>query len=222
MATKVEVNGKNRIEEAIAPKAEKLVITAPKFETASFTIAGQAPYMQARFSAKAQQAMMARMAEGPTAKKGKQRTARDFDADFKGAMHISTEGWVGIPASAFRNAMIDACRMVGFKMTNAKMSVFVEQDGFDKVDGAPLVKLVAGEAERVDMATRNATGVIDIRVRPMWRKWGAVVRVRYDADQFTKTDVANLLMRAGQQIGIGEGRPFSRDSAGMGFGLFTL
>jgi hypothetical protein len=102
------------------------------------------------------------------------------------------------------------------------MSIFVEADGRDAVDGAPLVRLQAGEPERVDMATRNATGVADIRVRPMWRDWKATIRVRYDADQFTQSDVVNLIARAGVQVGIGEGRPYSKSSNGLGYGTFSI
>jgi hypothetical protein len=178
--------------------------------------------MQARFSAKAMQAMMAKHEAGSTATKGKKRQPRDFDDDFQQAMHRSTEGWIGVPASALRNACIDVCRMVGFKMTHAKMSVFTEADGFDVVDGIPLIRLDAGEPERIDMAVRNATGVADIRVRPLWREWKLCVVIRYDADQFTASDVANLLARAGQQVGLGEGRPFSKSSNGLGFGTFEI
>lgn len=199
-----------------------ITISKPNMVTITVPISGDAPYVQARFSQKAQQAMKSKMMAGSTAKKGQKREPRDFDSDFVGAQHISEDGWIGIPAAAFRKAMIDVCRAVNFKMTHAKMSVFVEADGLDKVDGMPLVKLIAGDPERLEMATRNATGVPDIRVRPMWRKWGAKVRIRFDADQFTASDVVNLLSRAGQQIGIGEGRPFSRESAGMGYGVFSV
>ena len=48
------------------------------------------------------------------------------------------------------------------------------------------------------------------------------LRMKYDAGQFTSTDIANLLVRAGAQVGIGEGRPDSKFSAGLGFGTFTL
>jgi hypothetical protein len=48
------------------------------------------------------------------------------------------------------------------------------------------------------------------------------VRVQYDADQFTATDAANLMTRVGAQVGIGEGRPDSKMSAGMGWGTFKL
>jgi hypothetical protein len=196
-------------------------IKPPKIETAIFNIKGTAPYVQARFSGKAMQAMMSKMAAGGTAKGKKIREARDFDDDYKNAMHIGNGGWHGIPASAFRQAMISACRLVGFKMTLAKLSVFVEADGFDVIDGIPLIKLT-GEPERVDMAVRNQTGVADIRIRPMWREWGASVRVRYDSDQFTIEDVTNLMARVGLQVGIGEGRPDSRESAGLGWGTFEL
>ena len=52
---------------------------------------------------------------------------------------------------------------------------------------------------------------------------GAVkLRLKWDGDQFTPTDVVNLLSRAGQQVGIQEGRPDSKNSAGMGWGTFEV
>ena len=202
--------------------AETITITPPNFQQVKLTLVGTAPLLQAKFSAKSKQAMMDKMAAGSTAKKGKKREARDFEEDFQQAQHISEEGWNGVPESAIRNACIDVCRMVGFHMTHARMSVFVEADGIDRDEGHPLVKLVAGKPEKTEMATRNATGVADIRVRPMWRKWKLPVTIRFDADQFTANDVVNLVARAGEQVGIGEGRPFSKKSNGMGFGTFRI
>lgn len=204
------------------PAVPTILVSKPNIATIKVTIVGTSPYMQCRMSQKALNAMREKMAAGSTAKKGKQRAARDFDADFEGAMHKSEEGWIGIPAPAFRNAMIDACRTVNFKMTHAKMSIFVDADGFDKVDGAPLVKLIAPKPEKTEMPVRLVTGVVDIRVRPMWRKWSADLRIRFDADQFTASDVVNLLARAGMQIGVGEGRNFSKASNGMGYGCFDV
>jgi|SRR3990167_1413318 len=201
---------------------ERLTITAPKIITMQVMLEGTAPYMQAKFSHKSIQKMREKQEAGPTAKKGAKREARDFEADFVGAQHISSEGWNGVPAASIRNACIDACRMAGFKMTHAKMSIFVEPDGLDATDGQPLIRLEAGKPERNEMTVRNATGVVDIRVRPFWRKWRLPVRMAYDGDQFTAADVANLLLRAGMQVGIGEGRPFSKSSNGLGFGTFRI
>ena len=200
---------------------ENVTIKAPAIKKVQFKIVGTAPYVQLRFSEKAIRQMMDKMQAGSQANKRKAKEARDFDADFKAALHISTEGWAGIPASAFRNGLISACRLVGFKMTLAKLSLFVGEDGFDQVDAIPLIK-ISGTPEPLIMHARNATGVCDIRVRAKFWPWSAALNVSYDTDQFSATDVANLLLRVGQQVGIGEGRPDSKASAGMGWGTFTL
>lgn len=197
----------------------QVTIKPANIQTAVFNIRGTAPLVQARFSKKAE--LMAKMAEGSTAKSKRERKARDYEQEMKDAMHVSSEGWQGLPAPAFRAAMISACRLVGFKMTLAKLSVFIEHDGIDALDGLPLIKF-DGTPEINTMHTRNATGVVDVRSRPMWREWSAKVRIRYDADQFTLTDVTNLMQRVGMQVGIGEGRPDSRSSAGLGWGTFEL
>jgi hypothetical protein len=197
-------------------------ISAPNFGTLILQVNGTSPLVQNRFPAKVQVMLEEKMKAGSTASSKKTRKARDFDSDFEEAQHKSDEGWVGVPASAFRNACIDACRMVGFKMTHAKMSIFFEADGYDAQDGTPLVKIIADEPEKVTHPVRNATGVVDLRARPMWRKWSINLRVKFDQDQFTQNDVLNLLLRAGQQVGIGEGRPYSKSSNGMGWGTFLI
>jgi hypothetical protein len=200
---------------------ENITIKAPAINSAKFKIVGTAPYVQLRFSEKAINTMIAKHKAGSQANKKKAKGARDFDEDFKQSMHVSTEGWTGIPASAFRNGLISACRLVGFKMTLAKLSLFVGEDGFDVVDAIPLIK-ITGEPEPLIMHARNATGVCDIRVRAKFWPWSAELNVNFDSDQFATQDVANLLLRVGTQVGIGEGRPDSRMSAGMGWGTFRL
>ena len=198
-----------------------LVIKAPNIKSANFTIKGTAPFVQLRFSAKTGEKMAEKMMAGSTATKKKAREARDFHEDFVQAQHISTDGWNGVPASAFRAGIVSACRLVGFKMTLAKLSVFVQHDGIDKVDSVPLLK-IKGKPEPLRMHVRNATGVCDLRVRAKWDDWSVVVPVKYDADQFTLRDVTNLMHRVGVQVGIGEGRPDSRASAGLGWGTFEI
>lgn len=207
----------------MATKAtEILQIKAPNIQTAEIEVEGVSPLVQNKFSAKAKAKMMDNMAAGSTAKSKKVREARDYDEDFRQAQHISEEGWIGLPAPAFRSAMISACRLVGFQMTKAKLSVFVLHDGIDAEDGTPLVRLIADAPERHEALVRMNFTSTDIRIRPMWRQWGAKVRVQWDADQFTLNDVVNLLDRAGLQVGIGEGRPDSKTSTGMGWGQFRV
>lgn len=208
--------------EKLADKAvqETITVSPPNIQAIQVRLVGNAPYMQARFSQKAMKAMMSKM-DGTVKKGTNVRAKRDFDQDMKDAQHISTEGWVGVPASSIRAALISACRLVNFKMTIGKLSLFVQADGFDEIDGSPLIKL-HGKVERNDMAVRLATGVFDIRVRPMWRQWYIEPKITFDGDQFATEDVLNLLRRVGLQVGLGEGRPDSRKSTGLGFGTFDV
>lgn len=206
-------------------KKEKVSITPPNIHSAKFRIVGTAPLVQNKFSQRELGRMAADQAAGPSAKKKSKREAKDFDACVREATHISEDGWCGIPASAFRAGLISTCRLLGFPMTLAKLSVFVLADGYerDRFGVQPLVKITKGKPQRTDFAVRNATGVADIRPRPMWSEgWEAIVTIRFDADQFTTEDVTNLLARMGEQVGIGAGRPDSKDSAGMGWGTFKI
>ena len=206
----------------VQTKTVTAVISAPNIQEGIFTIIGESPYVQHKFAQKARATILAKQVAGSQSNSKKTREPRDIDADYKAAMHVSEEGWMGIPAPAFRNAMIDACRLVGFKMTYAKLSIFVRADGFDVDDGTPLVRIRNGEPEKHEASVRLASGVTTVVHRPMWREWELQVRVRWDADQFSVTDVSNLLQRAGQQVGIGEGRYSSPQSNGLGWGVFGV
>lgn len=201
---------------------QEIKIPKPNFEVRAFPIVGITPLVMHRFSEKAKQQIKASEESGSQKKKkGTKKKPRDYAADYEGAKHVSTEGWIGFPASAFRAAMIRACNIVGFVMTQAKMSLFIVEDGIS-MDGIPLVK-IEGEPERYESMVRIGMSQTTLAVRPMFKKWAVQLRVRYDADIFSEADVANLLLRAGMQVGIGEGRPFSKKSdAGMGWGTFTI
>lgn len=203
------------------PTTKALEIKAPRFEIMELRIEGTAPLVQHKFSAKARNQIIETQKAGSQAKGKKVREPKDFDAVYQGAMHVSKDGWCGIPAGAFRNAMISACRTVGYKMTHAKLAAFVLADGYEEDDGTPLIRIY-GEPKRHTTYARNDNGSVDIRVRPMWDEWHCLVKIRYDADMFSAADVANLMMRVGMQVGIGEGRPDSKNSAGMGWGTFSI
>lgn len=198
---------------------QNIVIKPPKFSTVELLIEGIAPLVVERFSKKME--LMEKMAQGPSAKNKKERTARDYDNEAEEARYRAPEKWEGMNAAAFRAGMISACRLVGFKMTLAKLSVFIEADGFDAKDGIPLIRIY-GQSETFTAHTRNATGVVDVRSRPMYRQWAANLRIRFDADQFQVSDVINLISRVGLQVGIGAGRPDSKSSSGCGWGMFRV
>lgn len=218
VSTKVSTNGAK--EDPALEEGGLVTVAAPRMKVAVTRITGTAPLMIHRFSKKAE--LMAKHEAGSRANAGKKdKPARDFEADYEAARYRDVEkGWDGFHAAAIRNALISACRIVGIKMTQMKLTVFIEADGYDE-DGTPLIRIYGKPVMDV-RPTINSTGVIDLRARPRWDKWHANLRVRYDADMISFTDLSNLLMRAGQQVGIGEGRPDSKKSAGIGYGLFDV
>jgi hypothetical protein len=202
---------------------KEIQIAPPDIKTVEFFIKGTAPLVVHKFSEKAKLQIRQKQAAGGVASKSKNRDAKQFDELFKASRHISTEGWDGIPASSFRCALISACRLCNFKMTMAKMCVFIEADGYDD-EGTSLVRIIGDDPEKFESMVRIGIGgtSTDISVRARYRHWGAKLRISFDAERFTETDLANLLMRVGIQVGICEGRPDSKNSAGMGWGTFKL
>lgn len=202
-------------------KPRSCSITAPRFGYAEFLVNGDLLVVH-RFSEKTKIEMREKMEVGKAASSRRNRSPKDMDAACNDARYISPEGWDGFNASSVRKAMISACRLVNFKMVLAKMSIFVLADGHDaKEPQIPLVRIYGKHIRQDDMA-RVETGQPYITTRPAYHNWSAKIRIRWDEDQFSLTDISNLLSRVGMQVGIGEGRHDSKNSAGMGWGGFTL
>jgi hypothetical protein len=198
------------------------MIKAPNLRTAIYEVEGTAPLVIHRMSAKLKAEMKAKQGAGKVASSKKERQPQDFLATYNAARYIAKEGWDGFHAGSIRAAMISACRLVNFKMTLAKLSMFVIADGRDKLEPQiPLIRIIGKPIQQEDLA-RVETGQPYVTVRAAYHDWRAKIQIRYDADQFSETDVSNLLARVGAQVGIGEGRPDSKNSAGMGWGTFDL
>lgn len=206
----------------VTPKQQVTNIAPPNLQTAILQIEGISPLVIHRFSAKAKQEMADKMQAGSVAKKGKKREAANFESLYNQSRYISSEGWDGFNASCIRAAAISACRLVGFKMTLAKLSLFVIPDGYDKAEPEFGLIRIYGKPRRLESIARVETGACYVTVRACYDDWRATIKIRFDADQFSISDVTNLLARVGEQVGIGEGRHDSRNSVGMGWGSFRL
>jgi hypothetical protein len=205
-----------------APVRATVNIKPPRFDKAEFVIRGVAPLVIHRFSQKTKLEMEQKMITGKAAGSKKNREPRAIEDLYEEARYRAPEGWDGFNASSIRKAMISACRLVNFKMVLAKLSVFVLADGHDaKEPQIPLIRIYGDPIIQKDIG-RVETGQPYVTVRPAFHDWSARVRIRWDADQFTLDDITNLMTRVGMQVGIGEGRPDSPNSAGMDWGLFMV
>lgn len=201
--------------------SRRVEILAPNFQIVEVEIHGSAPLMINKFSTK----MRKKIEEKQTSadKVARARDPKDYVAEFNSARYIAEDGWDGFYAGALRKAMIEGVRFgQGLKMTQARGLLFVLPEGFDEEDGTPLVRIRGCEAKHDTRPVRLESGVADLRNRPRYDKWHARVRVQFDADLLTETDVLNLLARAGESVGLCEGRPLSKNSSGIGFGTFSV
>jgi len=63
----------------------------------------------------------------------------------------------------------------------------------------------------------------NLRARPIWEAgWEAKVTIEFDYKVLSANSVVNLLAQVGRRIGIGSGRPFSKQSCGLGWGRFEV
>lgn len=203
-------------------KVERLSIDPPNIKEATFYIVGETGLVLNKKDGSIIRGIMETQQAGEKAKNKRKREPRDFDKDFHRATYKTTDGGYGIPASMPRNSMIAACRVAGLTMTKAKMSVFSKANAEDASDGASLIKIICAPPEMFIAAGVLPNGSPNVSARPRFRRWACELCVRYDGDQFEEKDIANLLARAGAQVGWGEGRWFSKNSNGMGWGCFRL
>jgi hypothetical protein len=205
-----------------APTEAKVVITPPKMATAKIKIVGTAPYLQNRFSSANRDKMLEAQKAGSASKRTRKAKApKDFEAVYKGSMHVSQDGWPGIPCTALRNSMIEACRLTEMDMIRAKMCIFIIAQGLDKENLEPLVK-IDGKPQMHIERVKIGMNQTDLASRAIFPKWSATFEIQWDDDVFKATDVVNLLARAGFQVGIGAGRPLSKMSGGTGKGTWRV
>jgi hypothetical protein len=197
-------------------------VDAPSFMEMQCEIIGISPLVVHRFSQKAKKLMLDSMITPPKGGARKKRDALDPDAEYNGARYVSEEGWDGFNVSGVRNALISACRLTGIKMTMAKLCIFVHADGRDKDENQYSLIRIHGTPERLDMIGRLKTGAPNPTFRPKYFPWKCNLRIAFDTLMIQEKDILNLLIRVGMQVGFGEGRPDSRESAGMGWGLFKV
>src|SRR5437762_12906325 len=113
-----------------SPHKINIKISAPNMQTALFEIEGTASLVIHRFSEKAKKSIRDNMTGKSKPGSKRRREKVDPKTEYENARYRSKENWDGFNAASVRCALISACRLVDFKMTLAKLSLFVHADGF--------------------------------------------------------------------------------------------
>ena len=221
-------------------KDEKLSIKKLELESVVLKIVGTRPLIVNAWDPKVQAEMISKQMKLPV--KGAKQRERDPVAEFEASRYRIPEalgGGDGVPASAFKQAFVDACRHVDITMVLATgafhvRGLEVEQPPVTIVDKSgdeielgeksmELIPIYGSEPTmRMDMVRLDGGGSADMRFRPQYKHWFCYVPILISKGSLTVQQVADLANRAGFHCGICEWRPMSKKSKNGSYGMFKI
>jgi hypothetical protein len=156
-------------------------------------IVGDSPLITHAWAAKA----IRQIKDKQEKKATKGREAREPEADYQAAFYRTDDGVPAMRSVAFKMAAVSACRDLDMKMTEARGRFHIEGE---------LIEIIGEPRMREDMV-RVGMGTADIRYRPEFVKWSAILPITYNSTQISPEQIINLLNVAGFGVGVGEWRP---------------
>ena len=191
----------------MAVKAKAMDATAvevPQIDIVRYdiTIIGDSPLIMHAWSEKAKQEMLDKQMGKAKGKK----EPKNPEQDYEDAFYRLSDGRPGFPSIAFKAAAVSAARQVeGLTMTFLR-GAFHIQDELTPITGTPRMRQ---DTVRIGM------GTADIRFRPEFPAWSAVLKVRLNRRSMTLEQLVHLINQAGFSVGVGEWRPEKDGSYGM-------
>lgn len=158
------------------------------------------------------------------------REPKNPEEEAEAAIYRLPDGSAGMPATAFKGAMVAACRFFqGIPMTEGRLLIFVKGEGPDQ-----LVRISGTEQMREDMP-RNATGVVDLRYRTALlagenivdeegkavEPWKADISITFPPRLISASSILHLLDASGR-VGVGDWRPGSPKSNTGTYGTYRI
>lgn len=169
-------------------------------ETLLVPIVGTSPLIMHRFSEKAKRQMLDNMQGRKTPKQPK-----DPQAEYEAAFYRLKGGEYGFPALAFKAATVGGARFYsGVTMTALKQFMYLRGEVGD--DGRALTRIEGEPIMREDVVTVGRNGS-DLRYRPQFTEWRAILEVTYVTSALTRGSVLSLIDAGGMGVGVGEWRP---------------
>lgn len=118
----------------------------------------------------------------------------------------------GFPAAGFRKACVRAANLCDVPMTQARQLLRIMPVEVEDGNMIPL------EYERLEECHEDPVRLngkkADLRYRPYFHGWSAMLKITYLANVITAGQIVNLLNTAGFAVGIGDWRPEKDGSNG--------
>lgn len=183
-------------------------------ETVQIPIIGMTPLIMHKFSEKSLREMQDKQAHKTKTKK---KEAREPEKEYRSAIYFlngsSTAGEqerYGFPAIGFKKAAVGSARHIdGLTMTELYGAFHILPDAGD------LVEVFSGEVVMRTDTVRIGQGTTDLRYRPEFRNWCALLRVDINIASISIEQVTNCINIGGFSGGIGDWRPERKGHFGM-------
>jgi hypothetical protein len=176
-------------------------------------IKGLTPLIPHRWSEKAK-GMMPGHPDGDALKKKK--GIRKPQEEAEGCLYRLPDGRLGVPATAFKAAMISACRFYDKpSMTEAKLLFYVHGEGPEQ-----LVE-VQGNLQLREDTPRNSNGSADLRYRYMITEWSTTLKISFPPSSISEGAVISIIDAAGR-CGVCDWRPSAPKSFTGTFGTWRV
>ena len=133
--------------------------------------------------------------------------------EYEASLYRYPGGGYGFPAVAFKKTAERAAKGSKLSMQGARGAfqvVGVGEQSLVKIQGKPNM--------RSDMV-RIGMGITNIAYRGEFKKWSAILTIRYNARRITVEQLVNLLSTGGFESGVGEMRP---EKSGHDHGMFHV
>ena len=186
-------------------KGEPVGLHGLELVNATVTLKSKTPLLMNRFTEKAKNQILGKQ----IGKANLGRTKRDPDKEWVDALyHIDKEKKIyGFPAIAFKQCMVTACSQIKDRaMSKVLTRGAVHINASDLDESGELVE-IKGTPKKHEANVKLATGVADLRYRPIFSTWEAVLNLEWNNKAISFEQILHLLKLGGYSYGIGEHRP---------------
>jgi hypothetical protein len=133
------------------------------------------------------------------------KQAKDPEAEYEAAFYRLKDRSPGLPSVAFKSATIGGARFYsGVTMVALRQYLFLRGEVGD--DGRMLTQIHGEPRMREDVVTVGRGGT-DLRYRPEFPEWSAVLEITFVKSALTRGSVISLVDAGGMGVGVGEWRP---------------
>lgn len=197
-----------KIKPADITKSKSGILTLPGMTADSMRvlIIGTAPLIMHKFSAKSEQILLDKHM-GEATPGG--REIKDPEANFEAARYRLTDGSDGIPAVSFKKSLVAMCgKDAGIYKSKAGAIRFIADD---LATGLCRIITPDGQPTMHQEIVRNANGMPDIRHRPHYWPWAALLQISFVERYASPARILQITELSGYMQGCGEKRPGKSD-----------